>query len=72
MHASTTTLGRLLIVVILFAMNVYSTPLDDYVNTPDANYGWKRLQTYSFPTHTLYVINMTSQKWFDGMNICSI
>ena len=45
------------------------TPLDDYVNTPDPVYGWKRLQTYPQPTYTFYVLNMTSQQWFDGTGI---
>ena len=46
-----------------------ATPLDDYVNTPDSNFGWKRLQTYPYSTYTLYILNMTSQKWFDGTGI---
>ncbi|CAF4365107.1 unnamed protein product, partial [Rotaria sordida] len=41
------------------------TPLDDYVNTLDPIFSWKCLQTYSLPTHTLYVLNMTLQQWFD-------
>lgn len=56
------------IIVFIFIFNgqCSSAPLDDYVNKPDPNFTWKRLQTYSQPTHTLYVLNMTSQKWFDG------
>lgn len=46
-------------------------PLDDYVNTPDPNFSWKRLQTYPQTTYTLYVLNMTSQKWFDGKEFIS-
>ena len=42
------------------------TPLDDYVNMPDPAFSWTRLQTYPQPTYTLYVLNMTSQQWFDG------
>jgi hypothetical protein len=42
------------------------TPLDDYVNTPDPTFGWKRLQTYPRTTYTVYILNMTSQKWMDG------
>ena len=52
------------LIVAVVASN--ATPLDDYVNTPDPNFGWKRLQTYPLSTYTLYVLNMTSQKWFDG------
>jgi hypothetical protein len=46
--------------------NCLSTPLDDYVNTPDPMFSWKRLQTYPQPTYTLFILNMTSQQWFDG------
>ncbi|CAF1488253.1 unnamed protein product [Adineta ricciae] len=42
-----------------------ATPLDDYVNTPDPMFSWKRIQTYPLPTHTIYILNMTSQRWFD-------
>ena len=42
------------------------TPLDDYVNAPDPAFGWQRLETYPRPTYTVYVLNMTSQKWMDG------
>jgi hypothetical protein len=42
------------------------TPLDDYVNTPDPTFSWQRLETYPRPTYTVYVLNMTSQKWMDG------
>jgi hypothetical protein len=48
-----------------------ATPLDDYVNTPDLVFSWKRLQTYPQSTYTLYVLNMTSQQWFDGRVILS-
>lgn len=41
-----------------------ATPLDDYVNTPDPHYSWVKLGwEYRGPDFTLYVINMTSQKW---------
>jgi hypothetical protein len=56
-------------IVVIFAIvwnTCGGTPLDDYVNTPDSTFGWKLLQTYPQPTFTLYVLNMTSQKWFDG------
>jgi hypothetical protein len=57
------------LLVFVFAVTLHTantTPLDDYVNTPDPHFGWKRIQTYPFPTYTLYVLNMTSQQWFDG------
>lgn len=61
-------IGILIIFVyILVAFNsCNSSPLEDYVNTPDPVFSWKRLQTYPKGTHTLYVLNMTSQRWFDG------
>ncbi len=57
--------------VVLFVVisnNCLGTPLDDYVNTPDPMFSWKRLQTYPQPTYTIYILNMTSQQWFDGKN----
>jgi hypothetical protein len=44
----------------------YGTPLDDYVNKPDPAFAWKLIRTYPSPTYTVYVLNMTSQQWFDG------
>ncbi len=51
---------------VIISNNCLATPLDDYVNTPDSIFSWKRLQTYPQPTYTLFVLNMTSQRWFDG------
>jgi hypothetical protein len=53
-------------VVVVVSNSCLATPLDDYVNTPDPMFSWKRLETYRLPTYTLYVLNMTSQKWGDG------
>jgi hypothetical protein len=44
-----------------------STPLDDYVNTPDPHFGWKLLETHPSSTYTVYILNMTSQQWMDGI-----
>ena len=46
--------------------NVVATPLDDYVNKPDSNYNYKLVKAYSQTGYTLYILNMTSQKWQDG------
>ncbi|CAF1342356.1 unnamed protein product [Adineta steineri] len=54
-----------IVVFIIILNNCLATPLDDYVNTPDPMFSWKRLQTYPFPTYTLFILNMTSQRWFD-------
>lgn len=43
-----------------------STPLDDYVNMPDPHFGWYIIKTYQQPDYTLYILNFTSQQWFDG------
>jgi hypothetical protein len=52
--------------IFVILSNVGGTPLDDYVNTPDSVFSWKRLQTYPQSLYTLYVLNMTSQQWMDG------
>lgn len=54
------------IAVILNINLNYATPLDDYVNTPDPIFSWKLLQTYTYPTYSMFVLNMTSQQWLDG------
>ena len=62
------------IIFIFFALNFQnftsSTPLDDYVNQYDPNYGFKVVNyTYKGPGFTLYCLNMTSQKWLTGFII---
>ena len=52
--------------VVIISNSCRATPLDDYVNTPDPMFSWQRLETYSQTSHTLYILNMTSQKWLDG------
>ncbi|CAL1541762.1 unnamed protein product [Lymnaea stagnalis] len=39
------------------------TPLDDYVNTPDPHYNYKYLTSFQGPNYSVYLLNMTSQKW---------
>ncbi|UJR29021.1 hypothetical protein I4U23_010238 [Adineta vaga] len=55
-------------VILLIAIFIQckATPLDDYVNTPDGAFGWKRIKTYPQSLYTVYVLNMTSQQWFDS------
>ncbi|XP_077980688.1 autocrine proliferation repressor protein A-like [Glandiceps talaboti] len=51
---------------------VISTPLDDYVNKPDAHYKYTILtdRTVRVPnSYTVYVLNMTSQKWLDESRV---
>jgi len=60
----------LLFVTIATILNInYATPLDDYVNKPDPAFAWKLIQTYPSSTSTVYILNMTSQQWFDGITI---
>ena len=49
-----------------FIAIVNSTPLDDYVKKPDPVYGFNLIKTYDQQTYTVYVLNFTSQKWYDG------
>lgn len=42
-----------------------STPLDDYVYTPDPHYKYEILTTYQSLGARVFVLNMTSQKWLD-------
>jgi hypothetical protein len=60
----------LLFVMIASIINMNcGTPLDDYVNKPDPAFSWKVIQTYPSSTYTVYILNMTSQQWFDGIII---
>jgi hypothetical protein len=52
--------------LIFFLYPVQSTPLDDYVFSPDPNYGYTLLTSYNLTGYNLLVFNFTSQKWFDG------
>ena len=56
-----------LIVSLMVLTYVSSTPLDDYVNAPDPHYGYQLIKTYNMTGYTLYILNLTSQMWLDGM-----
>lgn len=59
----------LLFVITFLVINIIDgTPLDDYVNKPDPTYSWKLIETYPSSQYTVYVLNLTSQQWFDGRN----
>ena len=45
------------------------TPLDDYVNAPDATYSYKLIYEYEGDGFTTYYLNMTSQKWLTGKEL---
>lgn len=59
------TLAILVLLAVTFQITS-QTPLDDYVNTPDSHYTYKLIKTYSQTGYTLFILNMTSQKWQDG------
>jgi hypothetical protein len=59
----------LVIISLFFVGKNQSTPLDDYVKAADPYFNWTVIQTYSEPDYVLYILNFTSQKWFDGMFI---
>ncbi|XP_061192028.1 autocrine proliferation repressor protein A-like [Saccostrea echinata] len=40
-----------------------ATPLDDYVHRPDSYYKYTEIGSYRGPEYTMYILNMTSQKW---------
>ena len=40
--------------------------IDDYVNFDDGYFSWGEVYEYRFPDVTLYMANMTSQKWLNG------
>ncbi|XP_077979615.1 autocrine proliferation repressor protein A-like [Glandiceps talaboti] len=46
-------------------LGIIATPLDDYVNTPDHHYKYEELDYKHVVEgkYTLYMVNMTSQKW---------
>jgi len=47
-----------------------ATPLDDYVKAPDPHYKYEVIKVYELEGYTLYVLNLTSQKWLDGKFNC--
>ena len=57
------------LLIVVFVNRIESTPLDDYVRAPDSHFNWTVIQTYNEPDYVLYILNFTSQKWFDGMSI---
>ena len=57
----------LFVVMITFIINVsHGSPLDYYVFHGELICTAKVLETYPSSTHTVYVMNMTSQKWLNG------
>ena len=60
----------LAIVTVVVALTT-ATPLDDYVNKPDATYRYRDLgNPFKGDGYTSYFINMTSQTWLSRMYTC--
>ena len=58
----------LLFVMVASIINIIcGTPLDDYVNKPDPAFAWKLIETHPSSTYTVYILNMTSQQWLNGI-----
>ncbi len=68
MHYTRSLVGFLsfIVITLLCIGNSESTPLDDYVHAPDPNFGWTLIKTYQQPDYNLYILNFTSQKWYNG------
>lgn len=58
---------RCLLKIFLISLVSANDPLFDYVMSPDPYYKYDLIETYNFNEHDIYVINMTSQKWRDGL-----
>jgi hypothetical protein len=43
------------------------TPLDEYVQTDDGFYHWEYLLQHEYEGVTVYMVNMTSQQYQDGI-----
>lgn len=60
-------IGLIVIIIPLVIHINQGSPLDAYVGHWDFTCTWKVLQTYPSPTYTVYILNMTSQTWLNGM-----
>ncbi|XP_052266498.1 autocrine proliferation repressor protein A-like isoform X2 [Dreissena polymorpha] len=50
-------------VVAFLASEILATPLDDYVYRKDPAYKYDVIKMYQMEGYTLYILNLTSQKW---------
>ena len=41
--------------------------MDEYVQSDDGYYSWTEIDEIRYDGVTMYVLNMTSQKWQDGI-----
>jgi len=51
-----------------------STPLDDYVNKPDASFSYHHIEgaQQKGPGFTIEFLNMTSQTWLDARSVLQV
>lgn len=56
-------------IILIIDKTCISTPLDDYVRDDDPHFNWTLIKTYDEPDYKMYVLNYTSQKWYDGKSI---
>ena len=59
----------LIVYAFVILKTVHAEPLDDYVLAPDPNYNYELLKTYNLADYDVFILNMTSQKWKDGLFI---
>lgn len=52
----------------LFCIQGQKTDLDNYVHSEDIYFKWEVIDTYVYPGSTIYMVNMTAQKWQDGID----
>ena len=63
---------RIICLFVMFTVIGYvkcASPLDEYVYHYITNYTWKLIETYPSPASTVYVLNITSQTWLNGIVI---
>ncbi|CAF3581131.1 unnamed protein product [Rotaria sp. Silwood1] len=64
-HSSFINILNIVTIILLIVISSQSTPLDDYVRAEDPHFGWSLIQMYDEPDYKLYILNFTSQKWYD-------
>ncbi|CAH1257925.1 Hypp1928 [Branchiostoma lanceolatum] len=57
--------------LVVIPAGVLTTPLDDYVNTPDSHYSYHEVLEWRLkgPGYTMYLLNMTSQQWLTDEDV---
>ena len=63
---------EIFLVISINCLIANATPLDDYVYKPDDHYRYEIIKQYNMTGYTLFVFNMTSQKWLDGKKFINL